>query len=45
MDRKLIDWNRIAADVFMTVFIAAVTGGKPALGITENGGLIFAVGI
>jgi hypothetical protein len=37
MDRKLFDWNRTAADVFMSVFIAAVSGGTPMLIVTDSG--------
>lgn len=43
MDRALIDWQGIATSVFVTFMVALYTGGTPAVGIGDQGSLIFTV--
>lgn len=38
-----IQWQEIAIGVFLTVLVAVTVGGKPAIGIDEDGCLFMGV--
>lgn len=38
-------WDHIAVSVFLTVLLATAVGAYPVLGWTEDGSLIFAIGV
>lgn len=38
-------WEQIALSIFFTVLFAAIVGGDPVLGFTEDGDMIFAIGV
>lgn len=46
MNHQLFNWNQTAANVYLTVMLAVLTGGTPILGISpDNGGdIMFGIG-